>query len=575
MESRKVGILGGGQLGRMVQEAASRLNISLTILDEPADAPAKQLNSLQTHIQGSFKDPVKIRELAQTVDVITVEIEHVDTTVLKELEAEASNNVAIHPTPATIALIQDKYLQKQHLTKHNVPLADFMDCPDQASIEQAGQQFGYPFMLKAKTMAYDGRGNYVVRQESDLKDARSHLAPGLPLYAERWANFDRELAVMVVRSVTGEVRSYPVVETVHKNSICHLVFAPAQVGRGLTGTSDETFANSIQERARSVAESAITSLSGAGVFGVEMFLMKDGQILLNEIAPRPHNSGHYTIEAAHTSQYENHLRAILGLPLGSTELKVQAAGMLNILGAAGGDAAKTFAACDLAYTIPSATTHLYGKKECKAGRKMGHITVVGDSMQQVHERLRPLVLALDPNDPSPFRLDPLVSIVMGSDSDLKVMEAAAQILTKLQIPFELSLVSAHRTPERMYHFGRMAHKRGIKVIIAGAGGAAHLPGMVAALTPLPVIGVPVRGSILDGVDSLHSIVQMPRGVPVATVAINNSTNAALLAVRMLGSFVPEYLERMAKYQDSMEKEVLAKIDTLDNVGWEKYEYKQH
>lgn len=233
-----------------------------------------------------------------------------------------------------------------------------------------------------------------------------------------------------------------------------------------------------------------------------------GSIVLNEIAPRPHNSGHYTIEACHTSQYENHLRAILGLPLGSTAMKVQAAGMLNILGA--GD--KTYEACELAYSIPGTTTHLYGKKECKAGRKMGHITVVGDSMQEVHERLLPMVKAMDPQDSSPYNLDPLVSIVMGSDSDLKVMEAAAQILTKMSVPFELSLVSAHRTPERMYHFGRMADKRGVKVIIAGAGGAAHLPGMVAALTPLPVIGVPVRGSTLDGVDSLHSIVQMPVSV---------------------------------------------------------------
>lgn len=555
MESRRVGILGGGQLGRMVQEAASRLNISLTILDEPADSPAKQVNALQTHLQGSFKDPAKIRELAATVDVITVEIEHVDTAVLKELEASGKS---IHPTPATITLIQDKYLQKQHLAKFQIPLADSLDCPDQEAIENAGREFGYPFMLKAKTMAYDGKGNYVVKSADDLKDAHSKLAPGVPLYAERWAKFDRELAVMVVRSVTGEVRSYPVVETVHKNSICHLVFAPAQVGRGLTGTSDQTFAHSIQERARKVAENAITSLSGAGVFGVEMFLMQDGKclqrrridnkkngsrptldapmrmshilihdffffllpparhigsIVLNEIAPRPHNSGHYTIEACHTSQYENHLRAILGLPLGSTAMKVQAAGMLNILGA--GD--KTYEACELAYSIPGTTTHLYGKKECKAGRKMGHITVVGDSMQEVHERLLPMVKAMDPQDSSPYNLDPLVSIVMGSDSDLKVMEAAAQILTKMSVPFELSLVSAHRTPERMYHFGRMADKRGVKVIIAGAGGAAHLPGMVAALTPLPVIGVPVRGSTLDGVDSLHSIVQMP--VSVLTVRL--------------------------------------------------------
>lgn len=253
-----------------------------------------------------------------------------------------------------------------------------------------------------------------------------------------------------------------------------------------------------------------------------------GQILLNEIAPRPHNSGHYTIEACHTSQYENHLRAILGLPLGSTAMKVQASGMLNILGA--GD--KTYEACELAYGIPGTTTHLYGKKECKAGRKMGHITVVGDSMQEVHDRLLPMVMAMDPKDESPFNLDPMVSIVMGSDSDLKVMEDAAKILTKMGVPFELSLVSAHRTPERMYHFGRMADKRGIKVIIAGAGGAAHLPGMVAALTPLPVIGVPVRGSTLDGVDSLHSIVQMPVSPCFLCLSVLVECNFFLAFLRM-------------------------------------------
>ncbi|KAG0308735.1 phosphoribosylaminoimidazole carboxylase ade2 [Dissophora globulifera] len=521
MESRRVGILGGGQLGRMVQEAASRLNISLTILDEPVDSPAKQLNANQPHIHGSFRDPVKIRELAESVDVITVEIEHVDTRVLHELEASGKS---VHPSPATITLIQDKYLQKQHLAKYGIPLADSLDCSDQEAIERAGEEFGYPFMLKAKTMAYDGRGNYVVSSMADLKDARSKLAPDVPLYAERWAKFDRELAVMVVRSITGEVSSYPVVETVHKNNICHLVFAPAQVGRGLTGTSDETFSTSIQERARRVAENAVASLSGAGVFGVEMFLMQDGSILLNEIAPRPHNSGHYTIEACYTSQYENHLRAILGLPLGSTEMKVEAAGMLNILGAG----ENTYLACEEAYRLRGATTHLYGKKECKAGRKMGHITIVGDSMQEVHTRLLPLVMAIDPSDKPPLHLNPLVSIVMGSDSDLKVMEAAAQILTKMSVPFELSLVSAHRTPERMYHFGRLAHKRGVK-----------------------------------------------RGVPVATVAINNSTNAALLAVRMLGSFIPSYRVRMERYQSQMEEEVLGKVNTLDNVGWEKYEYIKH
>ncbi|KAJ3312721.1 phosphoribosylaminoimidazole carboxylase ade2 [Gonapodya sp. JEL0774] len=159
---------------------------------------------------------------------------------------------------------------------------------------------------------------------------------------------------------------------------------------------------------------------------------------------------------------------------------------------------------------------------------------------------------------------------MGSDSDLPVLKPACAILTSFSVPFSVSIVSAHRTPLRMVEFAKSAHERGIKVIIAGAGGAAHLPGMVAAMTCLPVIGVPVKGSVLDGVDSLYSIVQMPRGIPVATVAINNSTNAALLAIRMLGSFVPHLASKMTEYMKQQESEVLAKVDTLDTVGWQKY-----
>lgn len=230
--------------------------------------------------------------------------------------------------------------------------------------------------------------------------------------------------------------------------------------------------------------------------------------MLNEIAPRPHNSGHYTIEASETSQYENHLRAILDMPLGSTQMKVPASIMVNILGASS-DMEECYKPCQEALSIDGATIHLYGKKECRAGRKMGHITIVGESMMQVQSRLRPILKAIEPEVERPLTLSPLVGIIMGSDSDLPVMKVGAKILKDFGIPFELSIVSAHRTPQRMVDYAHSAAKRGIKAIIAGAGGAAHLPGMVAAMTPLPVIGVPVKGSSLDGVDSLYSIVQMP------------------------------------------------------------------
>ncbi|KAG2222943.1 hypothetical protein INT45_012921 [Circinella minor] len=554
MDNQKVGILGGGQLGRMMVEAASRLNLSVTILDAPTDAPAKQIESTQSHIHGAFKDASKIRELAEKVDVLTVEIEHVDADVLGEIEAEGK--VKVHPSAKTVKIIQDKYAQKQHLASNGIPLADYLDTPDETAVLAAGKQFGYPFMLKSKTMAYDGKGNYVVKTGADVKPAMEALK-NLPLYAEKWAPFVKELAVMVVRRANGEVRAYPMVETIHKNSICHLVIAPAQVD------------GAILNKAQKIAMDAIKTFPGAGIFGVEMFLMQDGAILLNEIAPRPHNSGHYTIEACDTSQYENHMRAILDMPLGSTAMKVPASIMVNILGSST-DMTECYKPCHEALVTEGATIHLYGKKECRAGRKMGHITVVGESMMQAQERLKPILKAMEPEIERNLSLRPLVGIIMGSDSDLPVMKVGAKILKDFGIPFELSIVSAHRTPMRMVEYAQSAAKRGLKTVIAGAGGAAHLPGMVAAMTSLPVIGVPVKGSSLDGVDSLHSIVQMPRGVPVATVAINNSTNAALLAIRMLGAFIPDILEKMDAYMKKMENEVLGKVERLDSVGWEEY-----
>ncbi|CAO0790225.1 unnamed protein product [Mucor circinelloides] len=554
MNSQKVGILGGGQLGRMMVEAASRLNLSVTILDAPVDAPAKQIESTQSHIQGAFNDAAKITELASQVDVLTVEIEHVDADVLSKIEQEG--RVRVCPSAFTVKTIQDKYNQKKYLESHGIPVAEYREIKDAEALKEVAKEFGYPLMLKSKTMAYDGKGNYVVKSEADVEKAVAALSK-TPLYAEKWAPFVKELAVMVVRRANGEIRSYPVVETIHKNSICHLVIAPAQID------------GSVAVKAQKIAENAIKSFPGAGIFGVEMFVMADGEILLNEIAPRPHNSGHYTIEACETSQYENHMRAILDLPLGSTAMKVPASIMVNILGE-NSDMEACYKPCQAALLADGATIHLYGKKESRAGRKMGHITLVGESMMQVQKNLKPILDEIEPGVERPLTLRPLVGMIMGSDSDLPVMKVGAQILKDFGIPFELSIVSAHRTPLRMVEYAKSAAQRGLMAIIAGAGGAAHLPGMVAAMTPLPVIGVPVKGSSLDGVDSLYSIVQMPRGIPVATVAVNNSTNAALLAIRILGASIPGIQEQMAAYMEKMEGEVLTKVEKLDNVGWENY-----
>ena len=510
----------------MLAAAASLLNISVVVLDVGDNGPAKQVVSPPgphlSHVDGSFADPEKICELASKVDVLTVEIEHVDATVLETV------HVPVHPRPSTIKIIQDKLLQKQHLLSHGSPVSEFLQVDSTVkSLQDAASKLGLPMMLKSRTLAYDGRGNFSIRDLSQANEAIVALGDR-PLYAEKWVPFSKEIAVMVVRTISGDVKSYPVVETIHKDSICHLVFAPLRCRDP-----------NLVARAQCVAEAAVKSFLGAGVFGVEMFLMENGkwvilvqslsdilqgELFINEIAPRPHNSGHYTIEACETSQYENHLRAILDLPLGSTALKVPSAAMLNIIGATS-DFSELTNLKNAALAVPGASVHLYGKAENRKGRKMGHITLVADSDAQLRDRLRPLLEALPsgnssseiakyaPIQPGPgsghSNSYPLVGVIMGSDSDLPVMLPAARMLDRFNIPYELTIVSAHRTPDRLVEYARSASSRGMRIIIAGAGGAAHLPGMVAAMTALPVIGVPVKGSSLDGVDSLHSIVQMP------------------------------------------------------------------
>ncbi|KAJ4476202.1 AIR carboxylase-domain-containing protein [Lentinula aciculospora] len=607
MSSKVVGILGGGQLGRMLAASASLLNIQVIVLDVGVDAPAKQIIASSSHIDGSFRDKDKIVELASKVDVLTVEIEHVDVEALEAVQ-RSHPNVAIHPSPSTIRLIQDKFHQKEHLSSVGCPLGPFqaVDGTPEA-IAHAAKELGLPLMLKSRTMAYDGRGNYVLRStDSQSVAAAIHFlgSGSRDLYAEKWVPFVKELAVMVVRGIDGTVSSYPAVETVHRASICHLVWAPFRLS---SIDQDPALPTKAERVAREAVEKAF---QGAGVFGVEMFLLNDGEILVNEIAPRPHNSGHYTIEACESSQYDNHLRSILGLPLGSTRIKVGAAGMLNVLGSSN-DTSKSFASSSslffsddslvdklthIALSTPGASPHLYGKAQSRKGRKMGHITIVGTSDAEVRERMTPLLTCIaefegdsqsaQPSSFNPSHLlgyshpHPLITIIMGSDSDLPTLLPATQILTKYfpSIPFEVTLVSAHRTPIRLVNFAKSAAARGIQVIIAGAGGAAHLPGMVASLTGLPVVGVPVDsksvsgggGGGLGGVDAMWSILQMPRGIPVATVAINNSTNAALLAVRIISAGQPHLATQMEDYLQRLGEEVETKVDVMGKVGWAKY-----
>ncbi|KAH8481055.1 hypothetical protein Peur_062137 [Populus x canadensis] len=549
-----VGVLGGGQLGRMLCQAASEMAIKVMVLDPLTNCPASAI--AYDHMVGSFDDSATVQEFAKRCGVLTVEIEHVDAATMEKLEQQG---VDCQPKASTIRIIQDKHLQKVHFSRHGIPLPDFMQIDDLEGAKRAGDLFGYPLMLKSKRLAYDGRGNAVAKSEDELSSAVNALGGfDRGLYVEKWTPFVKELAVIVARGRDNSISCYPVVETIHKENICHVVKAPADIPW------------KIRKLATDVAHKAVSSLEGAGVFAVELFLTKDGQILLNEVAPRPHNSGHHTIESCYTSQFEQHLRAVLGLPLGDPSMKTPAAIMYNLLGEDEGEPGFHLAhqLIGRALNIQGASVHWYDKPEMRKQRKMGHITIAGPSMGIVEAQLKSMLK--EEGSESQTAVKPRVGIIMGSDSDLPIMKDAARILTLFGVPHEVRIVSAHRTPEMMFSYALSAQDQGIQIIIAGAGGAAHLPGMVASLTPLPVIGVPVRASALDGMDSLLSIVQMPRGVPVATVAINNATNAGLLAVRMLGVGDTDLLARMSQYQEDTRDDVLKKAEKLQTDGWETY-----
>jgi phosphoribosylaminoimidazole carboxylase len=576
---RTIGLLGGGQLGQMLCEAANPLGIKIIILDSGNDAPAKQVNAKVPHIDGSFTDREKIKELAKRVDVLTVEIEHVDTVVLEEL---AKEGVEVQPSWRTIRTIQDKFLQKSHFETNGVTIVISREVSkaNKDGLKAIGEELGYPFMLKSRKDAYDGRGNFPVKSPSDFEEALETLK-NRALYAEKWAHFKMELAVMVVKTEDDPSKdsnatvAYPAVETIHEDSVCKLVYLPP---RGIPAK--------VQKEAQALARKAVGSLWGKGVFGVELFLMDDDKLVVNEIAPRPHNSGHYTIEACPTmSQYKAQLLSIIGImpkyPNSVIPSIVPSAVMLNILG--GKSTTSHNEIMKQAMSIPQASLHMYGKVS-KPGRKIGHITILGSTPTEAEALVSSLVTltntmyaerkGVSPSSipsalpASPAR--PQIAVTMGSDSDLPVLAPGLSILESLNIPYHLTITSAHRTPQEMMSFASSAASIGFKVIIAAAGGAAHLPGMIAACTPLPVIGVPVKGSTLDGMDSLLSIVQMPRGVPVATVAINNSVNAALLAVRILGASDEGIREKVAKYARDSHEEVLGKAEKLENIGFRKY-----
>ena len=366
----RLGILGGGQLAQMLTQAAVSLGLDTAIYDTAPDSPASRLT--QTHTIGAWDDLDALRAFAAGCDVLTLENEFVFAQPLSDL---AATGVQIYPPPATLATIQDKFRQKQAIQSAGLPVPQFAAVESPDEVRQFALTLGYPLVLKIRYGGYDGYGNATVRTPDDLDATWAKLAkPGRRLMVEQWVGFERELAVMVVRGRDGQTAVYPVVETVQQHHICHVVRAPADISAQQADLASD------------LARSAVETVGGVGVFGVEVFAMPDGTVIYNEIAPRPHNSGHYTIEACATSQFENHIRAVMGWPLGDIKLRAPAAVMVNIFGKRNGYTDPH--AIRPALSVPGATLHIYGKREVRIGRKMGHVTVLASTLAEAESVAR-------------------------------------------------------------------------------------------------------------------------------------------------------------------------------------------
>ncbi len=360
----KLGVLGGGQLGRMLIQAAIDLNTYIKIMDGDADAPCKHL--AHEFIQGSLMDFDAVYDFGKTVDVLTIEIEHVNVDALDKLQAEG---VKVYPQPEVIRIIQDKREQKQFYQKHNIPTAEFV-LTDTA--EHVAQQEGFlPAFQKLGKAGYDGRGVQRLTSSADF-----HKVFTEPSLLEKAVDFEKEISVIVARSVTGEISTFPVVELVFhpEHNLVEYLFAPAQLSA------------SIEQQAQKIATTVAEKLGIVGLLAVEMFLTRDGDILVNESAPRPHNSGHHTIKANYTSQFEQHLRAILGLPLGSTKTKSLAA-MVNLLGEAGHTGEAYYEGMEDILSLSGVYPHLYSKRITKPFRKMGHVTILDTELESLKQKV--------------------------------------------------------------------------------------------------------------------------------------------------------------------------------------------
>jgi 5-(carboxyamino)imidazole ribonucleotide synthase len=364
-----LGIIGGGQLGMMLTEAAKKMpeHISKVIVLDPNENCSASLVGAE-QIVADFKDKNSIINLANQVDIITYEIESGDSDVLKSVE----NKAEINPSPETLKTIQDKFLQKTFLQNHNIPVPEFIKVDDIEEVKEGLKKFGYPALLKARRDAYDGKGNFKIDSENEIQTAYDYFK-GQKLMLEKFVPFKMEVSVIASRNTKGEIKTYPLVENIHEKNILRETIAPSRTS------------NEVSEKAEKIASNTMDVLKGAGVFGIEMFVTQDDEIVINEIAPRVHNSGHHTLQSSKTSQFEQHLRAILGLDLGSTELLHNTI-MYNILG--NSDFQGEYKKIEI--SEKNIFLKMYEKKISKPLRKLGHLNIVGFEKQSIDELLTQL-----------------------------------------------------------------------------------------------------------------------------------------------------------------------------------------
>ncbi len=359
----KLGFLGGGQLARMSAYQAYRFGIQTAVYRSGSTPEPMDFVSPFISI-GAFADEKKLIDFAKSCDVVTLENEFLESDLLKHIRDKSGT--PIYPSPETFELIENKWIEKETFRKARIPVTPYRFIKNNTDIESFGNAFGWPFVLKSSKGGYDGYGNATAYDIESALDGFGKLGgnSGRDILAEAFVPFEKELAVMVARS-KSEVIAYPCVESIQQGHICKTIMAPAQIDEQL------------QKKAQEIALKAVEIIDGIGVFAFEFFLTKSGDIILNETAPRPHNSGHYSIEGCITSQFENHIRAVCGMPLGKTTLRKPVAVMENILGTHQRKSVSEHVFNSLA-TI-DAHLHLYGKLDSKSGRKMGHLTVLGNN----------------------------------------------------------------------------------------------------------------------------------------------------------------------------------------------------